>query len=1278
MSSNSNTITFHEIETNIKKYFISNSNQILEKANFIHFLETIKIFNLLNDDGEISKYSEGIWNLINEQNSEKTFIFLAEIEKVFHKIFMLFFSKVVSFEEDKEISSSSCGYIDLNLMKYKKVFKISVDSLIKESLSRSISCFNKRIIDKELNKEDISKLILIKKLFLVLDIQFRETILIDELKECLKYPIFDGNLEFKEAFKYMIGISLNKEIFLNNKNEIIDEYNLKEKKFLISNNELCLLVNHIENRLKEEEYYLNNDYLIDEEFKKSKKGLLNKASKTTLTNHVKSTEKANDSVKKSKKESSIKIKENNIFSSNIDLLSNILNTIKTYSSYEDLIINCFNSIMLLINNSIKSNIYKFIDSYKELDHQKDIIKLETSIGKAVNSMELKIKDYEFLFKENKKLYNFIIHKASKLKDNIKQSEESFSDLEKDFQILFLQYHQSKNDIFTDEVQRLIDENNYLNDKVKYQYEEYMENKSNLIKYEERCISLQEQITKILNEKNTLKNKINEGNNIITSLQKEKDDLYFELLELKNNSKNEFAQKEGKANEKEREKEKNRPKFDSKGFIKYIRAKSFNNPSEDDVFKLVREELKLKDSQIVNLAESNKILTEKNSLLEKRINDYMLEDNPKKSNIVANIYNRVSHLNLSQILNSEKKEEGRMELYKTPKLLKFSSIGMEISKNSTTNVNMNMNNENNNNQINENNSEEDDSVEINIKSKRSNIDDENIIEKIRYSNNENKNDEIEKIQKSNLHIKQLSIFNIVNNDNENNQEIQIDDDESKKYIDNIFTSRTKLYTERSTMKEPIILDFLTHRTENLFKIKKELYEISKYEFIILNNNKRKNEEFELSSLSICWFELTIEKSYSNRNSENEINYLKDRHKENEYEHENFIVLNSRMKFKSKVFNTIDFNTINNKNIIFQSYKNNQNTCSNNYLTTEVNRAYNKRNEGIVLSQTISDIYMKRHTTDFNIDGNNKRPYFLNLKQNINTDFFPIQNDKLALINRIGNYISYDFLSLRTNSKIQSILEKNYEEVSSYEMFSSLVYIYLKNGDESSILKYKNKISILFMTTNNIYLLNKKTLSIYYKKPIKSILKIVISLSNSNLLLIQIDNDNLFIEVTYRTYFIWYLNSIIKSKLNMNINFSLSNNFKIKEKENRYVNISPKDYSNILSVFEFSSKVSLIEIYNNGLFSWEFEERFAVLSNFGLFLFENSNCSTCNLFPILDCEIYKIEDKKFSKKWTFELRSIKSSAIFSARDAFDREDWIVKINEIKKGYKENLKFVVNYEG
>ena len=87
------------------------------------------------------------------------------------------------------------------------------------------------------------------------------------------------------------------------------------------------------------------------------------------------------------------------------------------------------------------------------------------------------------------------------------------------------------------------------------------------------------------------------------------------------------------------------------------------------------------------------------------------------------------------------------------------------------------------------------------------------------------------------------------------------------------------------------------------------------------------------------------------------------------------------------------------------------------------------------------------------------------------------------------------------------------------------------------------------------------------------------------------------------------------------------------------------------------------------SWT--ERFYVLSNVGLVYMEKPTDKDIKLFPFIDFEIEPVDEKKYSKKYVFNIKTIKGNTFDMVLQAYsenDYKEWIEAFAKFKKELKE----------
>lgn len=261
-------------------------------------------------------------------------------------------------------------------------------------------------------------------------------------------------------------------------------------------------------------------------------------------------------------------------------------------------------------------------------------------------------------------------------------------------------------------------------------------------------------------------------------------------------------------------------------------------------------------------------------------------------------------------------------------------------------------------------------------------------------------------------------------------------------------------------------------------------------------------------------------------------------------------------------------------------------------------------------------------------------------------------------------SYDFLTLRKNQIIQKLLDKNSDNSSSYEMFSDNVFLLHDN--------YKKSKRTIFITCEAIYILKPDTYVIKQKFKRELLKKFTISNKNCNMIAFHFTKgDDLVIEILRRLELLYYFRDLYKFKSFGKLAFKYSDEFNIK-KSGRYFTM--KVYvsnDTVAQNFQNAEKLDYLYKMTEGFFSYSFNEKLVVLTNIGLLYFDDPTKPPKKLIAIVGSEINKCEEKKYGRKFCFEIKTLnKEHIVFAAKTEEDLNDWINAFNKMKEQYENKL--------
>ena len=265
------------------------------------------------------------------------------------------------------------------------------------------------------------------------------------------------------------------------------------------------------------------------------------------------------------------------------------------------------------------------------------------------------------------------------------------------------------------------------------------------------------------------------------------------------------------------------------------------------------------------------------------------------------------------------------------------------------------------------------------------------------------------------------------------------------------------------------------------------------------------------------------------------------------------------------------------------------------------------------------------------------------------------------NRIN---SYDFLTLRKNSVIQKLLDKEGDNSSSYEMFSDNVFTLQDN--------YKKQKRTIFITCEYVYILKSENFSVKQKFKRELLRKFTISNKNCNMIAFHFTKgDDLVIEILRRLELLYYFRDLYKFKNFGKLAFKYSDEFNIK-KSGRYFTM--KVYvsnDTVAQNFQNAEKLDYLYKMTEGFFSYSFNEKLVVLTNIGLLYFDDPTKPPKKLIAIVGSEINKCDEKKYGRKFCFEIRTLnKEHIVFAAKTEEDLNEWINAFKKMKTQYENKL--------
>ena len=144
----------------------------------------------------------------------------------------------------------------------------------------------------------------------------------------------------------------------------------------------------------------------------------------------------------------------------------------------------------------------------------------------------------------------------------------------------------------------------------------------------------------------------------------------------------------------------------------------------------------------------------------------------------------------------------------------------------------------------------------------------------------------------------------------------------------------------------------------------------------------------------------------------------------------------------------------------------------------------------------------------------------------------------------------------------------------------------------------------------------------------------------------------------------------------LKFKYSDNFKIR-RNNAYSNIIVNQANNffIAPNFENAQKLGYLSKLT-GTFFTKFNEKLVVLTNVGLLYFDDPNKPPKKLIPIIGSDIQKIDEKKYKKKFCFEIKTLNGeSYVFATKTDEELDSWMQEFKSFKKSYEKKIKNIDN---
>ena len=338
---------------------------------------------------------------------------------------------------------------------------------------------------------------------------------------------------------------------------------------------------------------------------------------------------------------------------------------------------------------------------------------------------------------------------------------------------------------------------------------------------------------------------------------------------------------------------------------------------------------------------------------------------------------------------------------------------------------------------------------------------------------------------------------------------------------------------------------------------------------------------------------------------------------------------------------------------------ENLLVNSKENLNINEELDKNNESLIKNK----IEIK--------NDNNKQSVNISLNQNIEK-YLSLKDMEEILLKNYENKIklsSYDFLYLYTNPKIKEIFNKIGEDYIQSDIFSDIIYLLDKYEQ-----LYKN---IIFITKKCVYIMDSDSYKIKYTFVREILIRSTLSSTNCNIIVFHFMTGNDIVLMTLRrpeliSYFINTENKKTKNKYN--IRFRYADEFNVKKDGDYYTQKIKTSMNSTSFNFQTAIKLGYLIKINEGYIFTKYHEKLVVLTDFGLFYFDNPTVAPKKLVSIIGAEINDLKNKFGDKLFCFEIVTMnKYKIIFGSYCKENYEDWIEKLKSTKRKFENKNVFL-----
>ena len=387
------------------------------------------------------------------------------------------------------------------------------------------------------------------------------------------------------------------------------------------------------------------------------------------------------------------------------------------------------------------------------------------------------------------------------------------------------------------------------------------------------------------------------------------------------------------------------------------------------------------------------------------------------------------------------------------------------------------------------------------------------------------------------------------------------------------------------------------------------------------------------------------------------------------------LNNNNNEEEEIKNNEIINSINNKDRPSNPYRNDINDRkSNSYNENkgnlfDINKSNNeifKSNDNLNINEELNKNNESVKNSENEIN-NDKIKQIINNSLNLNIEkFLSLKDMNDILLKNYPNKVnisSYDYLHLFTNPKIKEISNKIGEDYILTDIFSDIIYLLDKYEQ-----LYKN---IIFITKKCIYIIEPESYKIKYTFVRTILLRSTLSSINCNIIVFHFMTSNDLVFMTLRrpeliSYFIKTEKNVKKGK--NEIKFRYADEFNIKKDGDYYTQKIKSSMNSTTFNFQTAIKLGYLIKINEGYLFTKYHEKLVVLTEFGLFYFDNPTVAPKKLVSIIGAEIKDLKNKFGEKLFCFEIVAMNNyKIIFGTYCKEDYEEWLEKLRNTKKQFE-----------